>query len=325
MAKSFSPSPIAGLVAFGIAVLLYSAWTAGAAHGSAANADVKENARRVSEAQARLRHDPSVLSSQFELGRAYYSAGQYPAARNHLAIYLKGCAPGPDSLRAAYIHARSLLASGLRLRATRSFKTLVQRRGITPDASHDLALLLREDKFGPEAVMAEMRALELHSVNEGYLREAGAQWKERRSFAQAIRVFEKLRKTGRAGVADYFELGYLYHRVQRFDSARRYYETALAEDNGHPEAHYNLAVLHQRDKEMDSAVFHLREVMRIRPSYEATYFELAQLFLGQHRNLEAEQVFLQYLEVAQDSSAIHEAKSIIEELQYERLLNKTAG
>ncbi|MEZ4648867.1 MAG: tetratricopeptide repeat protein [Candidatus Eisenbacteria bacterium] len=280
--------------------------------------EVEESALRIQSALLQLRQDPTSQAPHFELGETYYALGNLPAARHHLETYLAGQPAGPDSVRAAYLHARTLLASGLKLRATRALRALVTNPNAPAAADHDLALLLREDNFGAEAVMEEMRALERGGKTPTYLREAAHQWKEIRSLDQAGTFFRMLTDGGTEVTAeDWFQLAYVAHRMKYFPLAGEAYQTCLSLDPGHAEAHYNAAMVAEHDDRNDTAAFHLEQVLRLRPHYEPAYFQLGRLFLKQERNIEAASVFRRFIDVSQDSLAIAEARDLIRNLSGE--------
>ncbi|MCA9754245.1 MAG: hypothetical protein KDA27_00475 [Candidatus Eisenbacteria bacterium] len=280
--------------------------------------DVEESALRIQEALLELRQDPTSQAPHFRLGETYYSIGNLPAARYHLETFLQGQPAGPDSVRAAYLHARTLLASGMRLHATRALKALVLSPKAPPEADHDLALLLREDGFGAEAVMEEMRALERGGAVPSHVREAAHQWKEIRRLDQAGTFFRMLTASdGEVTAEDWFQLAYVAHRMKYFGLADEAYTTCLAMDPGHAEAHYNAAMVAEHDERNDSAAFHLEQVLRLRPHYEPAYFQLGRLFLKQERNVEAASVFRRFLSVSQDSLAVAEARELIRNLSGE--------
>lgn len=279
--------------------------------GDAASPD----ALRILDAQLRLRRNPLDPAPHFDLGEAYYHTGNRAAARHHLETFLRTAAPGPDSLRAAHLHARILLALGLRLRATRALARLVERPGCPTGALHDYALLLRKDRFPVEAVMSEMRAVEEDPGNAAYLREAAREWKELARPDQSLVQWQQLVASGHAGCEDYFQLGHQAHWLQAFDLAERAYEAALQKDPGHAAAHYNLSLLSERSGRIDEAVHHLEEVLRLRPRYEPAYFHLGQLLLSEKRPVEAESVFRRYLLYGADSLALAEARDLIRSLE----------
>ena len=277
--------------------------------------EIDVSALRLQDAFRELRTDPTALAPQLVLGETYYALGNTPAARYHLETYLQGGPSGPDSLRAAYLHARTLLRTGLRLRATRALRALVRNPAAPAAADHDLALLLREDGFTVEGVMSEMRALEKGGPDPERFREAGFEWKELRRHDQAAAMFATLLASNAQVTADdWFQLAYLAHRTKRLDVARTAYDTCLKLDPGHAEAHYNAALVAEAEERNESATYHLEQVLRLRPQYEPAYFQLGRLFLKQERPLEAASVFRRFLGVSQDSLALAEARELVRNL-----------
>jgi tetratricopeptide (TPR) repeat protein len=305
-------------IALGV-LLLGAMGAAGSAPPAIPPEDLEPTALRLEAALGELRADPRALGPHLDLGETYYALGNVPAARHHLETFLAAAPAGPDSVRAAYLHARTLLRAGMRLRATQALRALAGRPGVPPDADHDLSLLLRADGFAVEAVMAEMRALEGGGGVPERLREAAHQWKELGRPDQAAATYAKLvAGSGQVTAEDWFQFGYLAHRTNRFDVARTAYEACLALDAGHPEAHFNAALVAQREDRGETATFHFEQVLRLRPDYEPAYFELARLFLSQERTVEAAAVFRRYLAVSTDSLAMAETRSILRDLSGER-------
>lgn len=291
------------------------ATTAPAGGGNAAPRD--SAGIRIAALESDLREDPLNPRPHLELGRTYYKTGHDVAARYHIEQFLGRAATGPDSLAGAMLEARILLRLGLENRATRALQRLTRRPGAPPGASHDLALLLQRDGFPVDAVMAEMRAVELSQGDPDYLREATAQWKEANRLDESLTLARSLVSGGSANAEDHFQLGFLLHRVGRADLAKPAYEEALRRDPGDPEAHYNISLLLEGEGNIDSAAYHLEEVLRLRPHYEPAYFQLASLFLKANRKVEAESTFRRFLLAGTDSVALSEAAGILRSLGQE--------
>ncbi|MEZ4655161.1 MAG: tetratricopeptide repeat protein [Candidatus Eisenbacteria bacterium] len=289
--------------------------------GAGSGLDAQLNAERsllIQEAQSALRRDPTDPAPHLVLGEAYFQIGNVPAAGHHLEMFLRTAPSGPDSLRAAYLDARLLVRRGLRLRATRALRHLVTRPGATAEMWHDYSLLLHMDRMNPEAIMAEMTALERGGRQPQLLREAANQWKELRHLEGAIECWTALAATGEAEAEDHFQLGLAYHRLRQFDPARVEYEAALQTDPAHPEAHYNLSLVESSQGDRESAIHHLEQVLRLRPEYEPAYFELGRLFLIDDKPVEAQSVFRRFLLVSQDSLALGEAEALIRDIEKSR-------
>ncbi len=277
--------------------------------------DAEDTAIRIQEALSALRANGSDPQPHFVLGSTYYEIGNLVSARHHLEVYLDR-GSGPDSVEAAYLHARTLLKLGMRLRATRAFRALSKAPLCPPEAHHDLSLLLRDDGFRAEAIMAGMRALERGGLHEERLRESAYQWKEIRRHDQAGAMFRQLvGLEGEALAEDHFQLAYLAHRTKRYDVAATEYQACLALDPTHAEAHYNASMVSERDDEIDRATFHLEQVLRLRPHYEPAYFQLGRLFLEHDRSTEAADVFRRFLVFGQDSLALVEARHLLDRLE----------
>lgn len=261
--------------------------------------------------QSRLRRYPSKADPHLRLGEIYYRVGNDYAARYHLERYLDSAPTGADSVRAARLRARCLIRLDRLFEATVALEQLARTTRAAAGIDHDRALLLRRDHLPMEGVMAEMRAVERSTGDPDFLREAVAQWKEQLHPAQALTVAELLCRDPRAGAEDHFQAGYLWHRLGRREPSARRYEAVLARDPDHAEAHYNLALLREEGGDLAGAVEHWREVLRLRPAYDPTYFHLATIFLEQERKEEATQLFEDYLRHGSDFPALVEAAAIL--------------
>ncbi len=174
-------------------------------------------------------------------------------------------------------------------------------------SSHDLQAV--------SEVMTASRAVEMGDYRIGLLREHAMHWKTLRRFDQALHLLGPVRVSDQATGEDFFQTGYLNHRLRRFEQALDAYGQAIVMDPTHPEAHYNLALLLQRIGDVDGAVQHFEEVLRMRPAYEPTYFDLAMLLLTADRRQEAEGVLGRYLVAGTDSLALWEASEILQDLK----------
>jgi tetratricopeptide (TPR) repeat protein len=257
---------------------------------------------------------PSRLEPHFGLGEIYFRAGNDLAARHHLEIFLAGAAPGPDSLRAAVLHARALVRLDRPWEATVALESLARRRDAPAGVSHDLAILLQRDGRTADALSAEMRAVERSGGEPRFLRAAAFQWKEQGHPAQARRLFDLLCATGEAEGEDQFQRGFLAHSLGDPAAARPAYEAAIALAPDHPEAHYNLGLVLAKEKDHDGAARQFREVIRLRPTYEPTYFELGTELLRAGRRIDAARVFRDYVRIGTDGIAVLEAAGILNAL-----------
>jgi predicted TPR repeat methyltransferase len=68
------------------------------------------------------------------------------------------------------------------------------------------------------------------------------------------------------------------------------------------------------EKDHDGAARQFREVIRLRPSYEPTYFELGGELLRAGRRIEAARVFRDYVRIGTDGLAVLEAAGILNAL-----------
>ena len=271
-----------------------------------------------------LRRDPAALAPHLVLGDAFFRIGNDAAARYHLERYLSRAGSGPDSMRAALLESRVLVRQGLRRRASRILARLAPREGAPPGASHDLSVLLREDGFPIEAIMAEMRAIECSRGDPFFLREGLGQWKEIGRPEEALTLCAALLRQDTVAAPsaspgrraeDHFQWGYLNHLLDRPAEAESGYRSAAALDPGNAESHYNLALLLREAGKTDSAAVHLRRVLVLRPAYDPAYFELAGLFLEEGRRFEAEEVFRRFLLAGTDSVAKVQAAYILRSLE----------
>jgi tetratricopeptide (TPR) repeat protein len=274
-------------------------------------ADLDREFRRL---QGILRRYPSRLEPHLGLGELYFHMGSDLAARHHLAIYLAEALPGPDSLHAAVLHARLLVRLDRVWDAIVALEALARRRDAPAGVSHDLAILLRRDRRVAEAMAADMRAVERSGGEPSFLRAAAFTWKEWGYLAQARRLFELLCATGQAEGEDQFQRGYLAHCLGEPAAARPAYEAALALDPDHPEARYNLGLVLAGEMDHDGAARQFREVIRLRPSYEPTYFELGTELLRAGRRIDAARVFRDYVRMGTDGLAVLEAAGILNAL-----------
>jgi tetratricopeptide (TPR) repeat protein len=231
-----------------------------------------------------------------------------------MAIYLAAAPPGPDSLRAALLHARLLVRLDRVWDAIVALEALARRHDAPAGVSHDLAILLRRDRRIAEAMAADMRAVERSGGDPSFLRAAALVWKEWGYLAQARRLFELLCATGQAEGEDQFQRGYLAHCLGEPAVARTAYEAALALDPDHPEARYNLGLVLAGEMDHDGAARQFREVIRLRPSYEPTYFELGTELLRAGRRIDAARVFRDYIRIGTDGLAVLEAAGILNAL-----------
>jgi tetratricopeptide (TPR) repeat protein len=274
-------------------------------------ADLDREFRRL---QGILRRYPSRLDPHLGLGELYFRMGNDLAARHHLAIYLTGVPPGPDSLHAAVLHARLLVRLDRVWDAIVALEVLALRPDAPAGVSHDLAILLRRDRRFAEALAADMRAVERSGGEPSFLRAAAFAWKEQGSLAQARRLFDLLCATGRAEGEDQFQRGYLAHCLGDPAAARPAYEAALALEPDHPEARYNLGLVLAGEMDHDGAARQFREVIRLRPSYEPTYFELGTELLRAGRRIDAARIFRDYVRIGTDGLAVLEAAGILNAL-----------
>ena len=264
--------------------------------------------------QGILRRYPSRLESHLGLGELYFNMGNDLAARHHLAIYLAQAPSGPDSLHAALLHARILVRLDRVWDAIVALEVLARRRDAPAGVSHDLAILLRRDRRFAEAMAADMRAVERSGGEPSFLRAAAFAWKELGYPAQARRLFDLLCATGQAKGEDQFQRGYLAHCLGEPAVARPAYEAALVLDPDHPEARYNLGLVLAGEMDHDGAARQFREVIRLRPSYEPTYFELGTELLRAGRRIDAARVFRDYVRIGTDGPAVLEAAGILNAL-----------
>jgi tetratricopeptide (TPR) repeat protein len=264
--------------------------------------------------QGILRRYPSRLEPHLGLGELYFHTGNDLAARHHLAIYLAEAPPGPDSLHAAVLHARLLVRLDRVWDAIVALEVLARRHDAPAGVSHDLAILLRRDRRIAEAMAADMRAVERSGGEPSFLRAAAFAWKEWGYLAQARRLFELLCATGQAEGEDQFQRGYLAHCLGEPAVARPAYEAALVLDPDHPEARYNLGLVLAGEMDHDGAARQFREVIRLRPSYEPTYFELGTELLRAGRRIDAARVFRDYVRIGTDGLAVLEAAGILNAL-----------
>ncbi|KPJ60526.1 MAG: hypothetical protein AMJ46_05825 [Latescibacteria bacterium DG_63] len=78
-----------------------------------------------------------------------------------------------------------------------------------------------------------------------------------------------------ANFADaYYNLGFIFERLEAADSARMAYEAALSLDSTLVMAHYGLGTLSLRGAEYDVAVTHLRKAVGYDPSFAGAYLNL---------------------------------------------------
>jgi tetratricopeptide (TPR) repeat protein len=264
--------------------------------------------------QGMLRRYPSRLEPHLGLGELYFDMGNDLAARHHLAIYLAQAPSGPDSLRAAVLHARLLVRLDRVWDAIVALEVLARRRDAPAGVSHDLAILLRRDRRGAEAMAADMRAIERSGGEPSFLRAAAFAWKEQGNLPEARRLFDLLCASGQAEGEDQFQRGYLAHRAGEPAVARPAYEAAIALDPDHPEARYNLGLVLAGEKDHDGAARQFREVIRLRPAYEPTYFELGTELLRAGRRIDAARVFRDYVRIGTDGYAVLEAAGILNAL-----------
>lgn len=261
-----------------------------------------------------LRRYPSRLDPHLGLGEIYFRIGNDLAARHHLEIYLAGAPPGPDSLRAAVLHARALVRIDRIWDATVALESLARRSDAPAGVSHDLAILLQRDGRIADAMAAEMRAVERSGGDPRFLRAAAFQWKEQGHPGQARRLFDLLCATGQAEGEDQFQRGYLAHCLGEPVAARPAYEAAIALNPDHPEAHYNLGLVLAKEEDHEGAARQFSEVLRLRPSYEPTYFELGTELLRAGRRIDAARVFRDYVRIGTDGLAVLEAAGILNAL-----------
>jgi len=261
-----------------------------------------------------LRRDSRSLAPHLRLGEIYFRLGNDVSARYHLEEYLRSCPAGDDSLRAAHLEGRVLARLGLRRRATSVFSRLVRRPGAPVGAWHDLAQLLREDGFLAEALSSGMKAAEDSEGDTLFLRSARRLWKDAGRPDEALCLSAGLVGRDRPSGEDYFQYGYLSDWLGLKEQARAAYVEALARVPDHPEGHFNLAQILAAEGRVDEAVLHYQTVLRLRPAYEPTYFQLGALLLSSERAGEAGIVFRRYLMAGRDSLALVHAGEILRAL-----------
>ena len=291
---------------------------------SGPSAEEAERNRRLQAAQVALYQDPRAVEPHLIMGECYLDVGNLVAARHHLSAFLDRAPAGDDSTRGAYLHARTLFELGMTLRATRQFSQFIERPGLPAGAYHDYSALMRDDRFPAEAVMAESRAIETSS-DPTFLREGARQWKELARPDQAIAYLQQLTESHpeSAEAEDFFQIGYLAHTCRYKELAAGAYRRALEMDPTHAEAHFNASLIDESIGEIERAIFHLEQVLRLRPKYDRAYFQLGSLFLDHDRSVEAIDVFRRYLVHGQDSLALAEAKTLLDDLEAE-LANPTS-
>lgn len=266
-------------------------------------------------ARASVRRAPQDGSARLRLAELYVERANWSDARAELEQALGLLPGGVDSLRAAHLHARALLAQGLRQRATRALSELSRRPGAPGGALHDLALLLEEDRFHAEALVLEMEALEREPNDPVLLRSAAAFWKANDRLDQAFRMLDRLARSGDADAEDHFQLGLMAHRLGHPDRALEAYAGCLRLDPSHPEACYNQALLLRERGDSEASIASFERVLALRPRYEPTYFELGAYLIDLGRTREAQSVYERYLAAGSDSVALAEAGTILEQLR----------
>ena len=284
----------------------------------AASADDLEGAAALATleaARARVRANPADGGARLALGMLYVERANWTDARSELEVALTHLPSGADSLRAAHLHARSLLSLGLKMRATRALAELSRRPGAPAGALHDLALLWEQDQFGTEALALEMEAVERAPEDAISLRQAAASWKARGHLEQSYLLLERLEGVGLAESEDLFQLGLMAHRLGDYERARNAYEACLAKDPTHPEACYNLALVLREHHEPDASIASFERVLTLRPKYEPAYFELGGYLLELGRKDAAQIVFERYLVAGEDTLAMEEARDILHQLK----------
>jgi tetratricopeptide (TPR) repeat protein len=96
-----------------------------------------------------------------------------------------------------------------------------------------------------------------------------AQWE------RAVDAYQRVTTADPTHAPAWNNLGLLYHRMGRYEDARRHYEVALAADALCAEAAYNLGSLHDDLADPAAAVQWYRRALEVRPDYADAHFNLA--------------------------------------------------
>ena len=87
----------------------------------------------------------------------------------------------------------------------------------------------------------------------------------------------------------------VYAQNDDTDRAYEYLQKAVAEKPAYPEALNNLGVLYLRRNRPDDAEHSFKQAIRVAPSFEQSYFNLARLYAIQGNNAAARQLLTDLL------------------------------
>ena len=114
-----------------------------------------------------------------------------------------------------------------------------------------------------------------------------------------------------------FVLGKMYHRINRFKDAVRYYELSTDKDPSNATAWLNLGVACESIKERSKALKAYRKALEISPEYPRALYNLGMLMEEKGIRFETIDLLERFLKVARPDQVtfINKAREIIERLQ----------
>ncbi len=123
------------------------------------------------------------------------------------------------------------------------------------------------------------KALSLDSTQYLSMNRLGICYIYSKRYQEAIDVFKQaLRKDIMYKSTYEYNLGYLYDRMSKKDSAIYWYKKTLTTDPGYTSALYNLAIIYYRDFKDDSALVYYKRLLPLKPTDASVPYQAGQIY-----------------------------------------------
>lgn len=199
--------------------------------------------------QKSIEFDPLQASARMELGRFAQLEENYSMAAEHYQYCLKA---EPDHLEARSNLGAVFLAQGKLPEAIETFK-----KALSLDAKHiesltNLANAHLQNQSLNDAMYCYLRLLEIQPDFDVYYN-LGVIYMHKEHHQSAIEYFHQALKLTSDDLNTHINLGGIYLKMENPLKAIEHYETALKLSPNHPEIHYLLAALKQKNVDFQSA------------------------------------------------------------------------